>query len=92
MNPEWISVKDRLPEHGQQVWVVSNGESMFLGNAMPGMSNWSNGQFTHWMPAQPPEPPESQWKKAWKAFEKQWPESLSPREVFLAGYEAGRKG
>ena len=54
--PQWISVKDRLPENGVEVLVVSDGETGASWHEA-GEFGWAiGGTVTHWMPL--PEPPE----------------------------------
>jgi len=59
---EWISVKDRLPEIWKDYLVTDGGACMvaeFMIESQEwnffGISWWSNGHVTHWMPL--PEPP-----------------------------------
>ena len=59
---EWISVKDRLPEIGEDVW-ATDGVSLEYGfrsavDSEP--SKWCDFWFTvsHWQPAMIPEPKE----------------------------------
>lgn len=61
--PQWISVEERLPNHYEEVLVVSKLKnivyfawydadiSMFMGNG----HMWTTREVTHWMPL--PEPP-----------------------------------
>lgn len=62
--PQWISVKDRLPEYGEIVWATDGVESheaiMTKDNKwrVP-MFFWLSG-VTHWMPL--PEPPKAEQK------------------------------
>ena len=59
---EWISVKDRLPEHGESVLTYKNGIvdiQMYEKNRNGWISDnwfWSMATVTHWMPI--PAPPE----------------------------------
>lgn len=58
---EWISVEDRLPEHGESVLTYKNGIvdiQMYEKNRNGWISDnwfWSMATVTHWMPL--PEPP-----------------------------------
>jgi hypothetical protein len=54
--PQWISVKDRLPEDGVEVLVVSDGETGASWHEA-GEFGWAiGGTVTHWAPL--PKPPE----------------------------------
>ena len=60
--PEWISVKDRLPEKKNEAYLCSLDSCLFPGSqyisirAFCGDGEWdANGTVTHWMPL--PEPP-----------------------------------
>jgi len=62
---KWISVKDRLPEHGVHVLTFSSEENYYAVSYLIYLSNeriWANGcllgndNITHWMPL--PKPPE----------------------------------
>ena len=56
--PQWISVKERLPENGIEVLVVSDGETGASWHEK-GEFGWAiGGTVTHWMPL--PEPPEEE--------------------------------
>lgn len=61
-NSDWISVKDRLPEEGQEVLVSTkskNGQrNVDKGYILPGKNRFvhrGTAEVTHWMPL--PEPP-----------------------------------
>lgn len=55
---QWISVKERLPENGIEVLVVSDGETGASWHEK-GEFGWAiGGTVTHWMPL--PEPPEEE--------------------------------
>ena len=57
---EWISVKDRLPEHGESVLTYKNGIvdiQMYEKNRNGWISDnwfWSMATVTHWMPISAP--------------------------------------
>jgi len=59
--PQWISVKDRLPENDNEVLIVASGE-VTTAFYEAGDFGWSYGTtgyettITHWMPL--PKPPE----------------------------------
>lgn len=55
---QWISVKDRLPEDGVEVLVVSDGETGASWHEA-GEFGWAiGGTVTHWAPL--PKPPEEE--------------------------------
>lgn len=61
----WISVQDRLPEHGQEVLIYTERKDIYMARIYKGNEAYpfSNGcgccgseeQFTHWMLPTPPE-------------------------------------
>ena len=60
--PEWISVKDRLPDKKHEAYLCSLDSCLFPGSQYIGIhtfcDNWEwdvSGTVTHWMPL--PEPP-----------------------------------
>lgn len=60
---EWISVKDRLPEEGEDVLIIEEDGCIDVGHMLrwKGKSDWNSHLFfepkvTYWMPI--PEPPE----------------------------------
>ena len=71
---EWISVKERLPEEGEEYAVVVSGKpcrNVTLDNAielavydrdegwiLEMWQEWTNANITHWMPL--PEPPKEE--------------------------------
>lgn len=54
--PEWISVKDRLPDKKCEAYLCSVDSCLFPGNQYIGIrafdsdGKWRNGTVTHWMP------------------------------------------
>lgn len=54
--PEWISVKDRLPEKKHEVYLCSLDSCLFQGSQYIDIrlfdsdGKWRNGTVTHWMP------------------------------------------
>lgn len=62
--PEWISVKDRLPEKKHEVYLCSLDSCLFQGSQYIDIrlfdsdGKWRNGTVTHWMPL--PEPPKEE--------------------------------
>lgn len=54
--PEWISVKDRLPEERCKAYLCSLDSCLFPGSqyidirAFDSDGKWRNGTVTHWMP------------------------------------------
>lgn len=62
---KWISVKERLPEDGQQVLIYTKGKETYMARIYKGGEAWpisnscgccgTDEPFTHWMPL--PEPP-----------------------------------
>ena len=62
----WISVKDRLPDHGVTVLVVTSSKDFFTcrrsviedHNSAPEPLVGVRDKFTHWMPL--PEPPKDE--------------------------------
>jgi len=67
--PEWISVKDRMPEDGKEV-LFCDGSSIMVGRYNGDEKFWELTDanmiayavdITHWMPL--PEPPESESEK-----------------------------
>jgi hypothetical protein len=53
---EWISVKDRLPEHGSTCLIVTTKKEEGISIAWFEKAYWSKWDVTHWMPL--PKPPE----------------------------------
>lgn len=63
--PEWISVKDRLPDKKHEAYLCSLDSCLFPGSQYIGIhtfcDNWEwdvSGTVTHWMPL--PEPPKEE--------------------------------
>lgn len=62
--PEWISVKDRLPEKRCETYLCSLDSCLFPGSQYVDIrifgndGKWRNGTVTHWMPL--PKPPKEE--------------------------------
>lgn len=74
----WISVKDRLPELGQDVWVFLRGEVIQWQNT--NSRYWDKDAITHWQPFIKPAPPKPEPSADEVAFEKWWIESSGKKD------------
>lgn len=74
----WISVKDRLPELGQDVWVFLRGEVIQWQNT--NSRYWDKDAITHWQPFIKPAPPKPEPSADEVAFEKWWIKSSGKKD------------
>ena len=56
--PQWISVKDRLPELGSTCLIVTTKKEEGISIAWAEKAYWSKWDVTHWMPL--PQPPKEE--------------------------------